>query len=72
MVEYLFKTLNVGICGVIVFVLTKYCRLIMLFLFFGWECCALNLFVCVVFLFLFFYGSVIVLLTLKHFLVKNY
>ena len=63
-VDYLFETLNVGMCGVVVFVLTEYYSL-----FFGWECCA---FVCVVFLFLFFYGSIIVLLTLKHFLVKNY
>jgi hypothetical protein len=27
-VEYLFKTLNVGMCDVIVFVLTKYCSVI--------------------------------------------
>jgi hypothetical protein len=27
-VEYLFKTLNVGMCGVVVFVLTKYCSVI--------------------------------------------
>jgi hypothetical protein len=50
-VEYLFKTLNVGMCGVVVFVLTES---VVLFLFFGWECCALDLFVCVVFLFVFF------------------
>jgi hypothetical protein len=27
-VEYLFKTLNVGMCGMIVFVLTEYCSVI--------------------------------------------
>jgi hypothetical protein len=27
-VEYLFKTLNVGMCDVVVFVLTKYCSVI--------------------------------------------
>ena len=51
MVEYLFKTLNVGMCGVVVFVLTES---VVLFLFFGWEYCTLDLFVCVVFLFVFF------------------
>ena len=52
MVKYLFKTLNVGMCDVVVFVLTKYCSVIFIlcmevlhikficvffFFFFKWE-----------------------------------
>jgi hypothetical protein len=69
-VEYLFKTLNVGMCGMVVFVLTEYCSVIFIL----WMGVLRIKFICLccVFIFYFFYGSVIVLLTLKHFLVKNY
>jgi hypothetical protein len=62
-VEYLFKTLNVGMCGVVVFVLTEYCSVIFIL----WMGVLRIKFICLccVFIFSFLwernsYGSVIV------------
>jgi hypothetical protein len=55
-VKYLFKTLNVGMCDVVVFVLTKYCSVIFIL-------CMGVLRIKFICLFFFFNGSVIVLLT---------